>query len=45
MLRNADYLLQLMKQQIDQLLAQDQHLQAFLAWVSKNLVLCPPPTN
>jgi len=35
MLRNADYLLQLMKQQIDQLLAQDQHLQAFLAWVSK----------
>ncbi len=35
MLRNADYLLQLMKQQIDQLLAEDQHLQAFLAWVSQ----------
>jgi predicted NACHT family NTPase len=35
MLRNADYLLQLMKQQIDQLLAADQQLQAFLTWVSK----------
>ena len=35
MLRNADYLLQLMKQQIDLLIAQDKHLQAFLSWVSK----------
>jgi len=35
MLRNADYLVQLMKQQIDQLIAQDQHLQAFLSWVSQ----------
>ena len=35
MLRNADYLLQLMKQQIDQLLAEDPHLQAFLVWVSQ----------
>lgn len=35
MLRNADYLLQLMKQQIDQLLAADEQLQAFLTWVSK----------
>ena len=35
MLRNADYMLQLMKQKIDALLAQDQQLQAFLAWVSQ----------
>ncbi len=35
MLRNADYLLRLMKQKIDQLLAPDQHLQEFLTWVSQ----------
>ncbi len=35
MLRNADYLLKLMKQKIDQLLAPDQHLQEFLSWVSQ----------
>ncbi len=35
MLRNADYLLQLIKQQTDQLLAADNHLQAFLTWLSK----------
>lgn len=35
MLRNADYLLQLMKQQVDNLVAQDEHLQAFLTWVSQ----------
>lgn len=35
MLRNADYLLQLMKQQIDQLLAADEQLQEFLTWVSE----------
>ena len=35
MLRNADYLLQLMKQQIDALLAQDKHLQTFLTWGSQ----------
>ncbi len=35
MLRNADYLLQLMKQQIDKLVACDQQLQAFLTWVSQ----------
>lgn len=34
MLRNADYLLQLMKQQIDQFLADDPHLQIFLRWLS-----------
>ncbi len=33
MLRNADYLLQLMKQQIDSFLADDPHLQAFLGWL------------
>lgn len=35
MLRNADYMLQLMKQKIDNLLAQDQQLQAFLCWLSQ----------
>jgi len=35
MLRNVDYLLQLMKQQIDKLVACDQQLQAFLTWVSQ----------
>jgi len=35
MLRNADYLLQLMKQQIDVQVAQDKHLQAFLIWLSQ----------
>lgn len=34
MLRNADYLLQLMKQQIETLLADDPQLQAFLSWLS-----------
>lgn len=35
MLKNTDYLLRLMKKQIDQLLAADEQLQAFLTWVSK----------
>lgn len=35
MLRSADYLLQLIKQQTDQLLAADKHLQAFLSWLSE----------
>lgn len=35
MLRNTDYLLQLMKQHIDQLLVADEQLQAFLCWVSQ----------
>ncbi len=35
MVRSADYLLQLMKQQIEQLVAQDNHLQAFLTWLSQ----------
>ena len=35
MLRNADYLLQLMKQQIDRELASQPQLQAFLHWLSQ----------
>jgi predicted NACHT family NTPase len=35
MLRNADYLLQLMKQQIDAHIAQDKYLQAFLTCASQ----------
>lgn len=35
MLRNADYLLQLMKKKTDQLVAQDEHLQAFLKWANE----------
>lgn len=35
MLRSADYLLQLIKQQTDQLLAADNDLQAFLTWLSE----------
>jgi len=34
MLRSADYLLKLMKQQVDRLLASEPELQAFLSWVS-----------
>jgi predicted NACHT family NTPase len=34
-LRNADYLLQLMKQQIDRLVAGDSQLQAFLMWAKQ----------
>ncbi|MEH1797158.1 NACHT domain-containing protein [Nostoc sp.] len=35
MLRSADSLVQLMKQQIDALVAQDSHLQEFLTWASQ----------
>lgn len=43
MLRSADSLVQLMKQQIDALVAQDPYLQEFLTWASqKSLVLSPP---
>jgi predicted NACHT family NTPase len=35
MLQSADYLLQLMKQRIDQLLATDEKLEQFLIWVNK----------
>ena len=43
MLGNADYLLQLMKQQIDLLLAQDKHLQAFLNWLSQKCCTVSTP--
>ena len=39
MLQQADYLLQLMKQRIDSLLAADEKLQQFLMWVSKKSVV------
>ncbi len=39
MLQPADYLLQLMKQRIDSLLAADEKLQQFLMWVSKKSVM------
>lgn len=35
MLRNADYILMLMKQKIDRLLVGDEQLQAFLSWVKR----------
>ncbi len=35
MLRNADYMLQLMKQKVERLLASDVQLQAFLTWVNQ----------
>lgn len=38
MLRNADYLLQLMQQQVQQLLSQEEKLQAFLGWVEHKAV-------
>ncbi len=38
MLPNADTLVQLMKKQIDAIMAQDPYLQDFLAWVSKQAI-------
>ncbi len=44
MLRSADSLVQLMKQEIDSLVAQDPHLQDFLRWASqKSQTLEPTP--
>ncbi|MHC5761373.1 NACHT domain-containing protein [Nostoc sp.] len=42
MLRSADFLVQLMKQQIDALVAEDPYLQKFLTWASQKS-LAPPP--
>jgi len=42
MLRSADFLVQLMKQEIDALVAQDPYLQKFLTWASQKS-LAPPP--
>ncbi|MFB2979693.1 hypothetical protein [Microseira sp. BLCC-F43] len=43
MLPNADCLLQLMKQQIDWLVAADEKLQRFLMWVNQKSHLVEPP--
>ncbi|MBD2112590.1 MULTISPECIES: NACHT domain-containing protein [Cyanophyceae] len=42
MLRSADSLVQLMKQEIDALVAQDPHLQDFLMWASRKSQTIPP---
>lgn len=42
MLRSADSLVQLMKQQIDAIVAEDPYLQVFLTWASKALATSPP---
>jgi predicted NACHT family NTPase len=42
MLRSADSLVQLMKQQIDGLVAQDPELQSFLVWASQKSQSLPP---
>jgi predicted NACHT family NTPase len=41
MLRNADFLVQLMKQEIDALVAQDSYLQKFLTWASQKSLAAP----
>lgn len=43
MLRNADYPIALMKQQIEQLVAQDRQLQAFLAWANQKSLTVNAP--
>ncbi|GAX35169.1 NACHT domain-containing protein [Nodularia sp. NIES-3585] len=43
MLRSADGLVQLMKQQIDALVAQDSYLQEFLTWASQKSRTIPTP--
>lgn len=48
MLRNADYMLILMKQKIDDMLADDPQLQAFLGWVnqkSRSISVSQPPAT
>ncbi len=45
MLRNADSLVQLMKQQIDAIVVDDPHLQAFLTWASRKALATPPPMH
>ena len=44
MLWSADSLIQLMKQQIDALVAQDPYLQEFLTWASQKSQVTPQPT-
>lgn len=43
MLRSADSLVLLMKQQIDAIVAQDLYLQEFLTWASQTALVPPPP--
>lgn len=43
MLRNADYLLRVMKHHIDQIVAADDHVQSFLGWVSQKARNVPSP--
>ncbi|MBW4465435.1 MAG: NACHT domain-containing NTPase [Pegethrix bostrychoides GSE-TBD4-15B] len=43
MLRSADSLVQLMKQQIDALVAEDPYLQEFLQWASQKSRVAPAP--
>lgn len=45
MLRSADSLVQLMKQQIDALVAQDPYLQDFLMWASQKSQTIPPQSK
>jgi len=45
MLRSADSLMQLMKQEIDSLVAQDPYLQEFLTWASQKSLNIPVPSN
>ena len=45
MLRNADSLVQLMKQQIDALVVQDPYLQEFLTWASQKTQQIPEETK
>jgi predicted NACHT family NTPase len=45
MLRSADGLVMLMKQQIDQLVAKDPHLQEFLTWTSQKSRTIPTATK
>lgn len=45
MLRSADSLLQLMKQQIDALIAEDPYLQEFLLWASQKSQAISPETR
>ncbi|MEH2081462.1 MAG: NACHT domain-containing NTPase [Nostoc sp.] len=42
MLQSADFLVQLMKQKVDALVAQDPYLQKFLTWASKKSLAVPP---
>ncbi|MEH2051847.1 NACHT domain-containing protein [Nostoc sp.] len=42
MLRSADFLVLLMKQEVDTLVAQDTYLQKFLTWASQKSLAAPP---